>query len=228
MRKLLPAPFMPKLHQGHAIAGICLIRLEDIRPSGLPPFLGLSSENAAHRVAVEWKDSAGEKREGVFIWRRDTGSRVTHLAGGRLFPGEHHASKFCVMDDGVKVDLKMDSFDGDISVHVVGQETAGFPKSSCFASLAESSRFFERGCIGYSVRRNGEGLDGLELSTSNWRVKPFAIEEANSSLLVKAGGFPDGSIKFDHALVMRDILHEWHGVADMKTVSAVKIAASKE
>lgn len=35
VRGLLPAPFRPKLHQGHAVVGICLIRLESIRRRGL-------------------------------------------------------------------------------------------------------------------------------------------------------------------------------------------------
>jgi hypothetical protein len=30
--RVLPPPFRPKLHAGHAVAGICLIRLQDIRP----------------------------------------------------------------------------------------------------------------------------------------------------------------------------------------------------
>lgn len=88
IQRQLPAPFQPKLHDGHAIAGICLIRLEEIRPNHVPRFLGLASENAAHRIAVVWKDRTGS-HEGVYIPRRDTGSIVSHLAGGRLFPGEH-------------------------------------------------------------------------------------------------------------------------------------------
>src|SRR4029453_13729370 len=68
-----PAPFRPKLHDGHAVAGICLIRLENIRPLRFPRMLGLSSENAAHRIAVVWNDDTGS-HEGVYIPRRDTGS----------------------------------------------------------------------------------------------------------------------------------------------------------
>ena len=34
--RILPAPFRPKLQRGYAIAGICLIRLEQIRPRWLP------------------------------------------------------------------------------------------------------------------------------------------------------------------------------------------------
>src|SRR4029453_9616399 len=75
----LPAPFRPKRYRGAAVAGICLIRLEEIRPKGFPRLAGLASENAAHRIAVEW-DEADGKREGVYIPRRDTGSLVNHLA----------------------------------------------------------------------------------------------------------------------------------------------------
>ena len=97
MQRHLPPAFNPKLHRGYAIAGICLIRLENIRPRRFPGLLGLSSENAAHRIAVTWQDESGA-REGVYIPRRDTGSLVNHLAGGRLFPGEHQRATFRVTD----------------------------------------------------------------------------------------------------------------------------------
>src|SRR5881396_2782108 len=58
VQRILPAPFRPKLHRGHSLVGICLIRLEHIRPAGLPGALGLSSENAAPRIAVRWVDGS--------------------------------------------------------------------------------------------------------------------------------------------------------------------------
>ena len=55
------------------MAGICLIRLRHIRPRVLPWWMGISSENAAHRIAVQW-ESEGQVREGVYVVRRDTSS----------------------------------------------------------------------------------------------------------------------------------------------------------
>src|SRR5436190_17841433 len=89
IQNLLPSRFKPKLHEGQAIAGICLIRLEHIRPKMLPEIVGISSENAAHRIAVLWDDENGVSQEGVFIPRRDTNSEMTYLLGGRMFTGEH-------------------------------------------------------------------------------------------------------------------------------------------
>ncbi len=82
MQKQIPSRFAPTLHEGYAVAGICLIRLEHIRPKLVPAIVGISSENAAHRVAVTWDDE-GRLRQGVFISRRDTDSNSTiFLAGG--------------------------------------------------------------------------------------------------------------------------------------------------
>ena len=78
---VLPPPFRLTLVAGHAIAGICLIRLAEIRPRGLPPALGVGSENAAHRIAVEWEER-GAVRTGIYIPRRDTSSRLNTLLGG--------------------------------------------------------------------------------------------------------------------------------------------------
>ncbi|MEY4484729.1 MAG: hypothetical protein RL693_2181, partial [Verrucomicrobiota bacterium] len=112
MQRLLPPPFHPKLQQGYAIAGICLIRLEQIRPGWLPRFCGISSENAAHRIAVLWEEPSGEQCEGVFIPRRDTSSWLNHVAGGRIFPGEHHLSDFAVTDDDSGISMSINARDG--------------------------------------------------------------------------------------------------------------------
>jgi hypothetical protein len=219
LQPLLPPPFRPKLHRGWAIAGICLIRLEHIRPAGLPSAIGISSENAAHRIAVEWTDAADTEREGVFIPRRDTGSRLNSLAGGRIFPGEHHHARFAVSDDGRHVDLVMHSDDGQVSVQVIGDVGNAIPASSCFESLIEASSFFEGGCLGYSVTRDDERFDGLLLRTLEWRVQALSVTKVESSYFDDRNRFPSGTVEFDHALVMRDIPHEWHHAEDLYAVS---------
>src|SRR5258708_1017358 len=85
---ILPRPFRPQAIHGFGMAGICLIRLREVRPRGFPSWMGLASENAAHRIAVEW-DDGDQLRHGVYVVRRDTNSRLNALAGGRIFPGVH-------------------------------------------------------------------------------------------------------------------------------------------
>jgi hypothetical protein len=215
IKSQLPPRFRPKLHNGSAIAGICLIRLEDIRPRLMPRFLGLSSENAAHRIAVTWDDEAGE-REGVYIPRRDSASVFNRLAGGRLFPGEHHAARFEVAERDDSIDLKMESTDGLVRVDLSAEFASNLGPGTGFRSLSEASKFFENGSLGYSATRDASTLDGLVLGTDHWRVDPLLVQNVYSSYFADTSRFPAGSVCFDSALIMRNTQCEWHAAEDLK------------
>ena len=210
LARLLPAPFRPKLINGSGMAGVCLIRLKHVRPRFQPEFLGLSSENAAQRIAVEW-DQNGETKEGVFVPRRDTSSRINTLLGGRLFPGlQSHASfKVQEQDDHYRIELTSD--DGQTQLLVEGRLACELPRNCTFKSLDEASRFFERGSLGYSVTSTPGEFDGLELRSFNWQVQVLHVGNVKSSFFDNRELFPPGSVEFDCALLMRGIDHEWHG-----------------
>jgi hypothetical protein len=208
--RILPSPFRPKLVDGWAMAGVCLIRLKHIRPRFLPAFLGLNSENAAHRIAVEWDDADGTK-EGVFVPRRDTSSRINTLLGGRVFPGMHSHASFQVQEDDDHFRIELISDDKHTHLLVEGHTAEGLPPNSVFGSLQEASRFFEGGSLGYSVTIKPGQFDGLELRSFNWRVRPLEVNEMKSSFFENRELFPPGSVVFDCALLMQGIEHEWHG-----------------
>ncbi|HEY7116804.1 MAG TPA: DUF2071 domain-containing protein [Tepidisphaeraceae bacterium] len=212
--RLLPAPFRPKLANGYAMAGICLIRLKQIRPAFVPLAAGVGSENAAHRFAVEW-DRDGQRQEGVFIPRRDTSSRLNTLVGGRLFPGEHHHARFEVSETEDRLRVEFESDDGQVRVSVAARLADGLPPGSVFASVDEASRFFEGGALGYSATQDPARYDGLELRCKTWAVQPLAVEAVRSSYFDDRRKFPEGSATFDCALLMRGIEHEWHTREDL-------------
>src|SRR5262249_16048091 len=145
---LLPAPFRPKLVHGVGMVGICLIRLKQIRPRFLPWWLGVSSENAAHRAAVEWDDHCAV-REAPYLRRRDTSLWLNSLVGGRIFPGIHHYAHYTVRETANQFEVALRSDDGVTSVSVRGHVAAALPASSVFRSLDEASAFFRAGSLGY-------------------------------------------------------------------------------
>lgn len=214
LASMLQPPFRPKLIRGQAMAGICLIRLKKIRPRGLPGWLGFGSENAAHRMAVEW-DADGGVREGVYIFRRDTNSRFNAFVGGRLFPGVHAHAKFSVNESRNAIDVEMRSDDGRTAIAVRGRRSDKWPVSSVFRSLAEASDFFAAGSLGYSNSRSSNRYEGLELRCRHWQVKPLHVDEVRSSMFDDASIFPAGTAAFDCALLMEGVEHEWHARGDL-------------
>lgn len=210
MARMLPNPFRPQIVNGHAIAGICLIRLKSVRPRFLPIPYGIRSENAAHRIAVEW-DADGQIQQGVYIPRRDTDSRLNTWAGGSLFPGVHHHARFTVQETEDHVSVTMQSTDGKTRVRVSGAVAGTLPDSSVFPNLSVASRFFASGSLGYSATGTRGRFDGLELRCETWETEPLDIDQIESSYFDDRSQFPVGSIGFDCALLMRGIRHQWHG-----------------
>lgn len=219
--RLVPQPFRPQLVGGWAVAGICLIRLGQLRPRGVPRAFGLRAENAAHRIAVEWNTSStpsGTAR-GVWIPRRDTGSLVSVALGGRLFPGEHHRARFDVEESADRLRVALRSADGTTAVDVSAETAAELTGSRLFGDLLEASRFFEDGSTGYSATHGHNRHDGLELSTSAWRVTALRVTEAGSSFFDDAERFPVGSVTLDCGLLMRQVPVTWHALSPLAGVS---------
>lgn len=214
LSRLLPSPFRPKLIHGAGMAGICLIRLKRLRPQFLPTWVGFSSENAAHRVAVEW-DDGGTIREGVYVRRRDTSSWWNTILGGRLFPGIHHHARFQNRETSESYEVSVKSDDGLTDICVRGRRVSRLPATSVFTSLEEASDFFQAGSIGYSATTNSSRHQGLELKCLRWEIEPLDVECVRSSFFDDETAFPNGTSVFDSAFLMRGIEHEWHGKPDL-------------
>jgi hypothetical protein len=205
----LPAPFRPQLVNGFAVAGICLIRLVQLRPVGAPRWVGLTSENAAHRIAVEWSTETGI-RTGVFIPRRDSNATANVAFGGRIYPGSHHRAAFQVQepaDGGLRV--AFNSRDGSARVDVTVSPGFDFTDSRLFPDLSSASEFVRNGSVGYSATRTPGRFDGLQLQTSAWSVEPVSISAARSSVFSDLSTFPPGAAELDNALLMRRVPVRW-------------------
>jgi hypothetical protein len=150
------------------------------RPRPLPPWLGVRSEKAAHRIAVGCGDGGG-RREGVYVPRRDASSRVNALAGGRLFPEVHGHAGFEAREKGGRFRVALDGDNGRRQLAVEGVVASELPASSAFRFLSEASEFFRRGSLGYSATAGSGQLDGLELQALDWRGQRLAVTAVESS-----------------------------------------------
>lgn len=209
--KFLPPPFEARAHKGRGVGGICMIRFRALRPRGLPSIFGINSENAAHRIAVQWNDK-GVRRDGVFIPRRDTASPFNYWAGGSIFPGIFDRASFKVEENGTR--YKVEIAGNGKQPHVIfdGEETSSFASTSIFSSLDEASEFFSKGAVGYSASKDRSHFQGMELRLLEWQITPLAVNRAFVQLFEDSTSFPKGAVSFDSAMVMKGLKHEWHNI----------------
>lgn len=218
LRHVLPPPFEPKLYAGHGVGGVCMIRFRQLRPRAVPAWLGLRSENAAHRIAVRWEQD-GEEREGVFIPRRDTDSWFNRTLGGRLFPGIFQGSRFETRESDSSVSIRIVRPDGGTEIAFAGRIADRLPPTSVFPTLESAAGFFALGATGYSATRTPGHYHGMELHAFDWTVVPLAVDEAQSCFFDDRERFPPGSVELVCALLMRGINHEWHSRPDLYSSS---------
>jgi|SRR5581483_7494026 len=169
----LPAPFRPQLISEWAVGGVCFIRLGGLRPAHFPSTLGLTTENVAHRFAVEWDDEEGTQ-VGVYIPGRATDSRITAWAGDRIFPGVHQFAQFQVAEGGAGVQIDVERRRGPLRLSVAAQESDSLT-GELFGSLDDAISFFGRGSLGFSPSGHADRLVGVRLESQGWGARPVVI-----------------------------------------------------
>lgn len=221
VERRLPAPFRPQLVSGWAVGGVCFIRLGKLRPNHAPSTFGITTENVAHRFAVEWDDDAGTQ-VGVFIPRRDTNSRITALAGDRIFPGSHRMARFEVQERGSELRLGVGSRDGTLGLSVSARESEVLG-GELFGSFEQAIDFFRRGSLGYSPSGSFSCLAGVRLHSQSWVARPVTIDDMKSSVFDDPRAFPKGSCTLDCGLVMRDLPASWITQGALEARSTVRV-----
>jgi hypothetical protein len=201
-QSLIPGEFRPQLVDGSAVAGVCMIALQSVRPGWLRPRVGFRTENVAHRIAVEW-DEDGQTRSGVYIVERHSSSLVPVLAGGRLFPGVQKRAKFDLDESDSRFRVTMTAPGTRVSVDV---QLGGPWTSTLFPTVEAASAFHEQGAVGWSPRRDGTGVEPLELTSRQWSVEPGQVMSLASSYF---DALPVGAATLDSVVVMRDIPFFW-------------------
>ena len=145
---------------------------------------------------------------GVYVLRRDTAQRLPALVGGRLFPGVQGRADFHIEEQDDELHVGYRAADG-LAVEVdVGPP--GEWSSRLFADAGDASRFFEGGACGFSADRRG-CLEGIEMVTDQWSAAPVSAT-ARSTFFEDATWFSPGSVRFDSALIMRDLPVTWRVV----------------
>lgn len=199
LRKIVPEPYRPRLYKGKGIAGICLVRLCDVRPRFVPRMFGRSSENALHRVAVEWDGATGIER-GNWVPRCDTSSRLRAFVGDGAHSVHPHVARFSVCEEAARLSVSFESNDGEVGVRVVASAAGNLAPTSVFETVELAAEFL---CEGRAASGGLASDATLESENLLQRMDVLEVEELESTFFEEESVFPRGSIRFDSALLAR-------------------------
>lgn len=198
-RTLVAEGMRPQLVNGYAVAGICHIVQNRLRPSWLGLPVGLAVEGTAHRIAVEWDDETGT-HAGVYIFMRHTNSRFANLFGGFFAPGVHNRARIASSIGGevVRLELSADGYAADAEVAIADE----FHSVLFRDDLQAASNFFRAGSIGWSPDRH-DRLEAVQIDSGQWTVSPATVLHLESAFYDALGA------ELDNVIVLRDVPFDW-------------------
>ncbi len=103
----------------------------------------------------------------------------------------------------------MQSLDAKVSVKVIGDELIRCLRPPASAH-SRKRPYFSRAAWGIPLQATGSDLTVCFCAHWIVQVHALSVKEVYSSFFADKQWFPENSIQFDHALVMRNLLHEWH------------------
>jgi len=171
---LLPTPLRLQIVEGQAIFGLCWIRLESVRLAGWPRWTGLSMDNLAHRIAVEWTE-AGQVRTGVHIFRRETSLGLAAWTSGRVVPGPMNLGHFDARETGEAWNLDLRTPDSEADVDLATRTADRVPTDSVFHSMEGLRSFLEAGAVGWSANRTGDCIEAMHMAVERFQVQPLEV-----------------------------------------------------
>lgn len=206
-RGLLPAPLRPRLFRGWAVGGICVLRLARLRPKLLPIPIGLGSELAWHRLAVEWEEN-GRTLVGQYLLRSETDARLAPLPGSKLVPPPIDRTRIEVRSEEAGLVARVVSAGGLADVDLVARPTQSWTNSQLFKSATAAHAALASGHVIWTSPEDG-GLEGVELHSTGGKLEALELLRLESAWFDDSTRFQAGTVALDCAVLVRDADHEW-------------------
>jgi len=131
------------------------------------------------------------------------------MTGGRFFPGVYAKADFEVITQDDRYSVQIMGKGGEKLMSISAELAEELPEGSIFESTKEVSDFFLGGNIGWSSRDDGNRYDAIELKTEEWNMEPLKVHESHSAYFSDHERFPERSVEFDSAMIMRKLSHSW-------------------
>ncbi|WP_232066298.1 DUF2071 domain-containing protein [Hymenobacter sp. BT18] len=141
LQRLLPACLTPDALDGTwGFVAAALVQTHNLRPKGLPAWLGQSFFLIGYRVFVRYTTPAGRRLRGLYILKSETDKRQMQWLGN-LFTSYRY-SAIDLAYTATETSLEFISRRADVAIQVsLLPEEVGLPATSPFGSWQQARRF---------------------------------------------------------------------------------------
>ena len=208
LRKLLPAPFEPRLVDGYGLVGILLFRMRDLAcetQRGLP---SPPSEHVLYRVAVSWEQ--GMRRfHGMYVLRHEVNTRLPLPQRRRgLFPMAGSPIRWHRLPWKESFEWTLRSRRG-LRLQVGASLGRRWPAGSVFESMDEASHFFSQERAAVAPRFQKAIFANTHFLPLSWSAKPLYVHQLETDFSQMENLFPRDRMFFDSGMIWQQMPCRW-------------------
>ncbi len=189
-----------------AFIAVALVQTRNLRPKGLPKFLGKDFILAGYRHFVAYRSRDGRRLRGLQIIRSETDSREMAFFGNILTPYHYTRTPLKMkMRDGVF--HATDEASGmDISVSVASEDESSLPVGSPFPAWKDARRFCGPMPFTFSYDSERHRVLIIEGIREQWKPSPLFVHHQHIPHLARLGF---SETRLACAFMVRDIPYHW-------------------
>jgi uncharacterized protein YqjF (DUF2071 family) len=198
-------------YDGWGFLAIAMVKTRDLRPRGLPPWLGRDFFLSGYRVFTRFVRTGKQTLRGLRILRSDT-DRAAMVRFGNLFTryGYRHAA-VQIASDEERLEIRVRTANREADVHVtadLANRPAPLPSGSPFRTLDDARTF--AGPLPYTFSYDGHArrmvvVKGLRQA---WDPQPVRVDVKEATYLEQAP-FAGADVRLANAFWVKDVPYAW-------------------
>jgi Uncharacterized conserved protein (COG2071) len=208
---LLPPGLTLDSYEGDAFLAIAMVQTEDLRPVGVPAFLGRNFFLSGYRIFARYQREDGKVLRGLRILRSDTDSRLMVVTGNLL---THYRYSKCEVESRrtpqtLDLNITTPGAVADLSLRAfIDKQVEAPPVESPFPDLQTARHYAGPLPFTFDYEPETQQMVIIEGVRQGWKPKPIHVEVQRCSFL-DPPPFNSVPARLANAFFIENIPYRW-------------------
>ena len=206
LESLIPAKFELDTYQDqYAFIAVAMVQATDLRPKGLPKFIGNDFFLVGYRIFVRYVNKEGRKMRGLYILKTETDKKKMALLGNIFTNYKYSISDITISDSSEITEYTSEKSQLNIIVNKSLNEVV-LPINSPFDSWKSARRFAGPMPYTFSYEKNDNSVLIVKGVRQNWQPVPIEINRWKIDFLDQ---LELGNVVLANAFKIENVPYHW-------------------
>ncbi len=188
-----------------AFIAIAMVAAKELRPAGLPKFLGNNFFLIGYRVFVKYYSSEGKRLRGLYILKSATDKKKMELLGNIFTHYNYSTIDLTQSTKGIQTTISSQTADFNV-VYEESADPIPLPPNSPFSTWKEARRFAGPLPFTFTYKQEKKEVLIIEGVRQNWTPNPINIVDYKESFI---NSLPINQAVLANAFIIKNIPYSW-------------------